>query len=119
MPKSISAVQHHRTASAEPAHPGFEHTQRERHGDGGVHCIAAAPEHGSTNLRCTPVLRSDDTMLAANGRFGEAKRGAEVVHGRSATRRRWCLHGSTFCANPLWLGAARVSHGPAAADGVC
>jgi hypothetical protein len=26
------------------------------------------------------MLRSDDTSLAANGGFGEAKRGAEVVH---------------------------------------
>jgi hypothetical protein len=39
------AVEHHRAAAADAAHPGLQHTQGKRRGDHRVHAIAARRQH--------------------------------------------------------------------------
>ena len=44
-------------ATAEPAHPGLDHTQRQRGGDGGIDRVAAAAEHLGAD-RCSKMMLS-------------------------------------------------------------
>ena len=57
------AVQHHRPAAADTAHPGFEHAEREGSGDGRVDAIPARRQHLRANLGRAARLRRDYAAL--------------------------------------------------------
>ena len=65
------AVEHHRPAAAEAAHPGLQHPQRECGRDDSVDAVAAFSQHRSADLGGFPRLRGDDAAFGGDGRFAD------------------------------------------------
>ncbi len=60
MGAAIRQPDQHGAAAAEPAHPGLDHTQRQRGGDGGIDRVAAVAEHlGADRCRKMVLCRHD------------------------------------------------------------
>ncbi len=53
------AGDHHQAATAEAAHPGFEHGECQRGGDCGIDRVAAGFENSGADLGGSPMLRGD------------------------------------------------------------
>jgi hypothetical protein len=76
------AVEHHRSAAADAAHPRFQHPQREGGGDDRVHAVPASPQHLGTYFGGFSRLRGDDAAFGDHRRFADLLGVAElVVHG--------------------------------------
>jgi hypothetical protein len=76
------AVEHHRAAAAEPAHPGLQHAQRKRGRDHGVDAVAAGGQHLGADLRRPAGLCRDDAAFGADRGFADRLRVGELVaHG--------------------------------------
>ena len=65
------AVEHHRAAAAEAAHPGLQHTQRKRGRDHGVDAVAAGGQHRGADLGGLARLRGDDAAFGGDGGFAD------------------------------------------------
>ena len=76
------AVEHHRAAAAEPAHPGLQHAERKGGRDHGIDAIAAGGQHLGADLRCLAGLRGDDAAFGSHRGFADLLGGGELVaHG--------------------------------------
>ncbi len=81
----IGAPQHHGAAGGRPAHPGLDHADRERHGDGGIDRVAAGVEHARADLGRAAVRGRDHAAARGDHGFADDLGAGEVVHGSATT----------------------------------
>ena len=74
------APQHHGAAGGGPAHPGLDHADRERDGDGGVDRIAAGVEHARADLRRAAMRGRHHATAGGDDDFADDLGAGEVVH---------------------------------------
>lgn len=91
------AVEHHRPAAADAAHPGLQHAKRECGRDHGIDAIAAGRQHRGADFSGFPRLRGDDAAFGGHRRFADLLGvGEKVVHG---TGFRWLEDGARKLGN--------------------
>ena len=73
------AVEHHRPAAADAAHPGLQHPQRKGGRDHGIDAVAAGCQHGGADLGRLARLRSDDAAFGGGGGFADLLGVGELV----------------------------------------
>ena len=76
------AVEHHRPAAADAAHPGLQHPQRKGGRDHGVDAVAASRQHRGADFGRLARLRGDDAAFGGYGGFADLLGVGELVaHG--------------------------------------
>ena len=78
------AVEHHRAAAAEPAHPGLQHAKRKCGRDHGIDAIAAGGQHLGADFRRLSRLRGDDAAFGGDGGLADRLGVGELVAHRMA-----------------------------------
>ena len=87
------AVEHHRAAAAEAAHPGLQHAERKGGRDHRVDAVAAGRQHLGADLRRPLRLRGDDAAFGGDGGFADRLRVGELVAHRMAFDMGWKFAG--------------------------
>jgi len=75
----LRAIEHHRAAPADTAHPRLEHAERKAGCNHRVNAIAAAGEDPNANLGRSARLRGNDAAHRANGGLSDLLEIREVV----------------------------------------
>ena len=75
----VGAVEHHRPAAADAAHPGLQHAEREGGGDHRIDAVAARSQHRGADLGGFSRLRSDDAAFGGHGGFADLLGVGELV----------------------------------------
>ena len=75
----LGAVEHHRPAAADPAHPRLEHAQRKAGRDHRIDAIPAGGKHRRADLGRLARLRRDNTAFGRDGRFSDLLEVGELV----------------------------------------
>ena len=80
------AIKHHRPATADAAHPRFQHPQRKSRSNDSIDAIATRRQHPGADFGGFSRLRGDDTAFGDYCRLADLLGAAELV-----------VHGVAFC----------------------